>query len=404
MKEGSKSICVAKAAGSAGTPKKKTTSTKQKNNNPPELSDLEETTFNQCKGPPEDIMSLAPHTRRNAVRLTRNALPQPPAHVYILPIDSNGPLESAIEADVYPPPFGKDCDPLDHNSPHNHPSSSYVEAAAHASSPVDALEDYNEEEGINLEEMFNDMVGEETSGLNDLSYSSAKDNEDYDYDNNMEEAACQIEYSDSNNVPHGRQQTNFIPGGPESPSYNGMNEVEKVLAKKKYTKERKKYTDGLQMKRLKDQNEEYESESFTGCLTLVLRPMSDIHKCRLDVNHTFSNKEILAIRVVKEANLRGINLVCTRSDLCDFRCMGPRFAVFARHTDRLRWHVSFANVCECDEFGASVVDVDAEPEKLTSPFRTKWIVPLILPIIVDTLPSRIRTSDRHCRHMARSIC
>jgi len=43
------------------------------------------------------------------------------------------------------------------------------------------------------------------------------------------------------------------------------------------------------------------------------------------------------------------------------------------------------NVCECDDFGAStVIDVDAKPEKLTSPFRTKWIVPLILPIIVDT--------------------
>jgi hypothetical protein len=58
--------------------------------------------------------------------------------------------------------------------------------------------------------------------------------------------------------------------------------------------------------------------------------------------------------------------------------------VIACHTERLGWHVSVANISECDEFSAFVVDVDAEPEKLTSPFRTKWIVPLILPIIVDT--------------------
>ena len=53
-----------------------------------------------------------------------------------------------------------------------------------------------------------------------------------------------------------------------------------------------------------------------------------------------------------------------------------------------RMVISVANVRECDEFGGeyggSVVDVDAVPEQLTSPFWTKWIVPLILPIIVDT--------------------
>ena len=31
-----------------------------------------------------------------------------------------------------------------------------------------------------------------------------------------------------------------------------------------------------------------------------------------------------------------------------------------------------------------VEDVDAEPEKITSPFRTKWITQLILPIILGT--------------------
>ncbi len=192
----------AEAAASAGTPKKKTTSAKQKNNNPPEFSDLKETSFDQLKGPPENIIpSLVPHTRQNAVPLTRNALPQPPAHVYIPSVDGNDPLESTIEADVYLPPFDKDCNPLNHTSPHKHPPASFVEAAAHAASPANALEDNDEEEGGNLKDTFNDLVGEERSGLDDLSYSFAEDNEDYN--NDMEEEARQIEYSDSNNVCHG---------------------------------------------------------------------------------------------------------------------------------------------------------------------------------------------------------
>jgi hypothetical protein len=77
------------------------------------------------------------------------------------------------------------------------------------------LEDDDEEEGFNLKGTFNDLVGEETSGLNDLSYSSAEDDEDYDDD--MDEEASQSEYSDSNRVRHGRWQTNFIPGGPKPP-------------------------------------------------------------------------------------------------------------------------------------------------------------------------------------------
>ena len=116
--------------------------------------------------------------------------------------------------------------------------------------------------------------------------------------------------------------------------------------------------------------------------------MADVHKCRLEVNHTFPDKEILVLRVAEEANLRGINFVCTRSDRREFKCTGPRFCVIACHLEHLGWFVSVANVRECDEFGGeysgSVVDVDAVPEQLTSPFWTKWIVPLILPIIVDT--------------------
>ena len=118
----------------------------------------------------------------------------------------------------------------------------------------------------------------------------------------MEKTDCQIEYSDRNGVSHGRRQTCFIPGGPKPPKYNGMNYVEKVMAKREYKRERKKFTDGLRLKRLKEQNENFDPEEFTGCKTLGLRTMVDVQKCRLEVNHTFPDKEILVLRVAKEAN------------------------------------------------------------------------------------------------------
>jgi hypothetical protein len=45
-----------------------------------------------------------------------------------------------------------------------------------------------------------------------------------------------------------------------------MSATEMVFAKIEFRKVRKKYTDGLQIKRLKENNEEYKPESFSGCL------------------------------------------------------------------------------------------------------------------------------------------
>jgi hypothetical protein len=47
-------------------------------------------------------------------------------------------------------------------------------------------------------------------------------------------------------------------------------------AKKEYKRKRKRYTDGLRMKPLNAQNKDFEPDSFTGCLSLTLRPMMEV--------------------------------------------------------------------------------------------------------------------------------
>ncbi len=161
--------------------------------------------------------SYVPYRKRNTPRLTRTVTRQPPTLLYLSPL---------------PPIADNDCNPLDHNSPHKDPPAEFVEEVARAADQSNATEDYDDEE----EERFTDLVGGKRSGLEDLSYSSL-DDDDEDYDDGMEEEARRIEYSDGNNNRHGCHQTNFIPGGPKPPIYNGMSATEKKL--------RKKYTDGL---------------------------------------------------------------------------------------------------------------------------------------------------------------
>ena len=113
-----------------------------------------------------------------------------------------------------------------------------------------------------------------SSGLDDLSCLSAKDDEDYD--GNIELAARQIEYSDSNPVRHGRWQTNFIPGGPKQPLYNGTSATEKVTVKQEYKRVRKTNTDRLRLKRLKEQN----GKKLTRKPSLVVKPLAYDACCR----------------------------------------------------------------------------------------------------------------------------
>jgi len=86
--------------------------------------------------------------------------------------------------------------------------------------------------------------------------------------------------------------------------------------------------------------------------------MTDIQKGRLEVNHTFPDKEMLLMRVAEEAILRGVNIFCSRSDLRNYTCTGSKFCVKAHHTEQNGWTVSVANVHECDEFGSGALNLD----------------------------------------------
>ena len=215
------------------TQKKKNTATTSAKQNL-HLSDIDEESICSRKPPPEHMPSYVPYFKRNTPRVTR-PVATPPTLLYVPSL---------------PPIEGNDCNPhdnpLDHHSPHKDPPVEFVEKVARAADTSNATDDNDEEEDEEEEERFTDLLGEKTSGLDDLCYSD--DDEDYDdeeYDDGMDEEAHRIEYSDRNYVLHGRCQTNFIPGGPRPPVYDGMSKEEMKKAKTEFKKLRKKYTDCL---------------------------------------------------------------------------------------------------------------------------------------------------------------
>ena len=142
--------------------------------------------------PPLRICHLTSPRASKILRSIRAVTREPPTLLYL-------PL--------LPPIANEDCNPLDHNSPHKDPPAEFVEEAARAADPSDAMEDDDDdddEERI-LGSTLHDLVGGKRSGLDDLGYSSIDNDEDYD--DGMEEEACRIEYSNSNKVRHGRHQT-----------------------------------------------------------------------------------------------------------------------------------------------------------------------------------------------------
>ncbi len=113
-----------------------------------------------------------------------------------------------------------------------------------------------------------------------------------------------------------------------------MSSAELAEAKKEYKREQKRYMDALRMQHLHTQNKSFDPDAFTGCLFSTLQPMTEVMSFWLDVNQTFPNKDILTLHVAEEANLRGINFVCSESNVRDFKCTGYWFCVIAHQSEQ----------------------------------------------------------------------
>jgi hypothetical protein len=149
----------------------------------------------------------------------------------------------------------------------------------------------------------------------------------HEFERELDEVARIIKYLDPKRILHGCCRTTRILGGQMYPNYQGMAVMEKKIAKDEYEKKRKAFTDQQRAKRLKEAAPNTEKvESFTGCFHPTLRTISEVEKSRLKVGHTFPSKEILKLRVAKEANNRSVHFYVPHSEVRQYKVYRKMFA------------------------------------------------------------------------------
>jgi hypothetical protein len=165
--------------------------------------------------------------------------------------------------------------------------------------------DINEGDNLHDDEGLSDGSEYKPPGSDDDSlFYSSKENEEFERE--LDKVARVIEYSDPKKTRHGRCRTTVILGGPMHPNYEGMTDAEKEHAKDEYKRKRKTFTNQKQAKRL-EEAANTEIEQYTSCLHPTLRTMAEVEKSRLEVGHTFPDKDLLRLRVAEEANRHGIH-------------------------------------------------------------------------------------------------
>ena len=125
--------------------------------------------------------------------------------------------------------------PLDHTSPHHPlPPGSFIAAAATAVGSPDGKwydgdegkwddDDADIDEGDNLHDDEGMSDGSEykpPDGNDDSLFYSSEENKEFERE--LDEVACVIEYSDPKKARHGRRRTTVILGGPMRLNYEGM--------------------------------------------------------------------------------------------------------------------------------------------------------------------------------------
>ncbi len=167
------------------------------------------------------------------------------------------------------------------------------------------------------------------------------------------------------------------------------------------------------------------TKQYTGVLTDTLRMMSVVDEFPLQVGHTFPLKELVLMRIAEEANFCGCPVSLVRSDAQRVHALGrsgSTFVVTVAFSNKSGW-----KVCKCDTRSAinimaqnsadekvhvaplkdpgivltieeGTADGDSESEDETnlvaevrkddlkdrSPFKSRWIVPLVLKEIAES--------------------
>ncbi len=203
-------------------------------------------------------------------------------------------------------------------------------------------------------------------------------------DKELDEDAKRIEYADSRKRETiGRCKGTLLKGGPQEPSYEGMMAGKEKAAREEYQNKRKKWRDQMRSERLRaNKTTDFNDDDFTGNLSPTLHTMSDVCAAHLKRGHSFPDRDLVLLRVSKEAIFCGIHYTVKKGNDCQLYCTGPGFLIYASHLVRKEWLVTRCEICDTES--AMDMQPNTHQHGSHSPFRTNMIVPLIATTIAET--------------------
>ena len=116
--------------------------------------------------------------------------------------------------------------------------------------------------------------------------------------------------------------------------------------------------------------------------------MKDVETNRLEEDHTFATKDILNLHIAEEANLRCIKIKVERSDCTHFIVVGINFYVSGSFSENGGWKANTVLCCDSDDLMKNPpnewIDNIDEASPLRSPFKSKWLSPIIQSAVLDS--------------------
>jgi hypothetical protein len=261
---------------------------------------------------------------------------------------------------------------------------------------------YDSDIDVNFEPIAEDrMKTPAPKGTNDDVY---EDDELFQDDTPEDNAKDDLEYYRVEST--GRQGHSLLSGGSPRPDTSGMSAAKADETIKEWRVLCKAYTDKVQREqRMLFGSNAANEIKYSGVSDAGLRLMMDVEVTPLLKGHTFPTKEILLIRIAKEANYCGCQIAIVWSDNYQVYvrgCSGSNFHMKASCSIKRGWKVTSINTREvtkanddpadeflhdgeekvADEDKASVEEDDADgTEKAVrqrTPIKSRWIVPLLL--------------------------
>ncbi len=174
-----------------------------------------------------------------------------------------------------------------------------------------------------------------------------------------------------------------MPGGPQYQDYSKMTASMAAIAKKEDCAKRKAWTDAQHMNRLKKKNTASPPSKSRGHVSDTLRPLEEVKRKHLVKGNVFPSREILWMRIVKEALLRGINVKASRVDWTNLTVYGYQFYASGTFKECYGWECNEAICREGDDLN-NIPDKYFVMDKIfttKTPLALAWVIPTIMPTV-----------------------